>query len=103
VVGQIGRAVFSRDEGESMGVTLRKFDASKDIGGISRFLSESYEPMNRDGNWIQPMWDYSCFCRRMFRLATHAEECAFKGDQSLTGDNWRSRVEVLRRWSESLD
>ena len=44
-----------------MGVTLRKFDASKDIGGISRFLSESYEPMNRDGNWIQPMWDYSCF------------------------------------------
>lgn len=40
--------------------TRRRFNPSTDIDGISRFLQSFYQPLNRDGNWIQPIWDYSC-------------------------------------------
>lgn len=42
-------------------VTRRRFDPSRDIEHVSRFLQSCYKPLNQDGNWIQPIWDYSCF------------------------------------------
>jgi predicted N-acetyltransferase YhbS len=44
-----------------MTTTFRTLDRSKDIEGINSFLSDAYRPDNRDGNWLQPMWDYSCY------------------------------------------
>lgn len=37
----------------------RTLDPDTDIEGISRMLVEVHEPGNRDGNWLQPMWEWS--------------------------------------------
>ena len=42
-----------------MPTTLRPFDFDSDILRICDFLSSSYQPGNRDGNWIRPIWDWS--------------------------------------------
>lgn len=39
----------------------RTFDFPNDYESVARFLSDCYEPLNRDGNWIRPIWDWTCF------------------------------------------
>ena len=39
-------------------VTQRSFDPA-DFEEVCRFLRQCYKPENRDGNWIQPIWDYA--------------------------------------------
>ena len=41
-------------------VTQRSFDISSDFDDVSGFLRQCYKPLNRDGNWIQPIWEFSC-------------------------------------------
>jgi predicted N-acetyltransferase YhbS len=37
----------------------RQFDPRRDFEGVSRFLVGLYRPGNRDGNWLQPVWEYA--------------------------------------------
>lgn len=39
----------------------RTFDLENDYDAVCSFLTACYEPLNRDGNWIRPIWDCSCF------------------------------------------
>jgi len=41
-----------------MGVTRHHF-RREDSERISEFLIRHYEPQNRDGNWLQPAWEYA--------------------------------------------
>ncbi len=41
--------------------THRKFDPTHDFEKVNQFLRDCYEPQNADGNWIQPIWDYSYY------------------------------------------
>ena len=41
-----------------MSVILRKYDVSKDFKLVGDFLVENYRPDNRDGNFLQPAWEY---------------------------------------------
>lgn len=38
---------------------LRHCQGSADFAAISRFLTGLYRPGNRDGNWLQPVWEYA--------------------------------------------
>ena len=40
-----------------MGITLRPYKPA-DFGLVSDFLIAHYQPDNRDGNWLQPAWEY---------------------------------------------
>ena len=45
-----------------MQVTSRGFRGGADYGAVSEFLVGLYEPENRDGNWLQPIWQYAYTC-----------------------------------------
>lgn len=40
-----------------MSITLRQYGPA-DFGLISNFLIANHQPGNRDGNWLQPAWEY---------------------------------------------
>jgi predicted N-acetyltransferase YhbS len=42
-----------------MPVKLRACIGPADFPAISAFLYSLYQPDNRDGNWLQPMWEYA--------------------------------------------
>jgi len=39
-------------------ITARSYGYPQDFGPIGRFLVQRYLPDNRDGNWLQPAWEY---------------------------------------------
>lgn len=41
-----------------MGIIMRQYAGEDDYWKIDRFLIEHYQPDNRDGNWIEPAWEY---------------------------------------------
>jgi GNAT superfamily N-acetyltransferase len=41
-----------------MGIKYRKYNISTDFKLVSDFLIENYRPGNRDGNFLQPAWEY---------------------------------------------
>ncbi|MFC2069887.1 GNAT family N-acetyltransferase [Chloroflexota bacterium] len=43
---------------KNMSVTLRKYNVTEDYKSVSDFLIENYQPGNRDGNFLQPAWEY---------------------------------------------
>ncbi|MAE40891.1 MAG: hypothetical protein CML07_08250 [Psychrobacter sp.] len=52
-----------------MSVKYRSYNSGTDNKEIGDFLSESYQPGNHDGNWIRPIWDYSCLAADRAALA----------------------------------
>jgi len=40
-------------------MTVREFGGGADYEAVSEFLTGLYEPENRDGNWLQPIWEYA--------------------------------------------
>jgi GNAT superfamily N-acetyltransferase len=40
---------------------LRPYQYPEDYLAISRFLCSHYQPGNRDGNWLEPIWEYMHF------------------------------------------
>jgi len=40
-------------------MTLRAFRGGSDYEAVSEFLIGLYQPENRDGNWLQPVWEYA--------------------------------------------
>lgn len=40
-------------------MTVREFRGGSDYGAVSEFLVGLYRPGNRDGNWLQPIWEYA--------------------------------------------
>jgi predicted N-acetyltransferase YhbS len=43
-----------------MTIQLRKYNISTDFKAVGDFLIENYQPGNRDGNFLQPAWEYMC-------------------------------------------
>lgn len=41
-----------------MSVSFRTYQGPEDYQRISAFLIEHYQPSNRDGNWLEPAWEY---------------------------------------------
>jgi len=41
-----------------MSITFRNYHHPEDYQRISAFLIAHYQPSNRDGNWIEPEWEY---------------------------------------------
>jgi len=41
-----------------MAIKLRNYKAPDDFKKISDFLIKNYRPGNRDGNFLQPAWEY---------------------------------------------
>jgi len=41
-----------------MSVTFRNYDHPKDYKLVDEFLIAHHQPGNKDGNWIEPMWEY---------------------------------------------
>ena len=41
-----------------MSITLRHYQSPEDYWRIDDFLIRHYQPGNRDGNWIEPAWEY---------------------------------------------
>ena len=41
-----------------MSIKLREYDASNDFKLVGDFLIDNYQPNNRDGNFLQPAWEY---------------------------------------------
>ena len=41
-----------------MTISFRNYQPPDDYQRISAFLIEHYQPVNRDGNWIEPEWEY---------------------------------------------
>ena len=41
-----------------MAVTFRHYEVPQDYHNISKFLIENYQPGNKDGNWLEPAWEY---------------------------------------------
>jgi len=41
-----------------MVIKFRKYDVSNDFKLVGDFLIENYQPDNRDGNFLQPAWEY---------------------------------------------
>jgi GNAT superfamily N-acetyltransferase len=41
-----------------MSITLRQYQHPEDYQRIADFLTTHYQPGNRDGNWIEPAWEY---------------------------------------------
>ena len=44
-----------------MSITRRPYDRSADFDRVGQFLIRHYRPDNRDGNWLQPTWEYMHF------------------------------------------
>lgn len=44
-----------------MTIIQRSYKDTVDFDTVSRFLTQHYEPGNRDGNWFQPIWEYAVF------------------------------------------
>lgn len=42
-----------------MSITSRTYDPARDGEAISAFLTRHFQPHNRDGNWLQPVWEYA--------------------------------------------
>ncbi len=42
-----------------MAVRQRSFAGPADFAAVSDFLTQLYRPGNRDGNWLQPVWEYA--------------------------------------------
>jgi ribosomal protein S18 acetylase RimI-like enzyme len=41
-----------------MTIKIRSYDRQEDFDLISAFFVENYQTGNRDGNWLQPAWEY---------------------------------------------
>jgi GNAT superfamily N-acetyltransferase len=41
-----------------MTISMRNYEKTGDFQRISEFLIRHYQPGNRDGNWLQPTWEY---------------------------------------------
>ena len=41
-----------------MSITLRSYNPPKDFKLVGDFLIDHYQPGNKDGNWLQPTWEY---------------------------------------------
>ena len=41
-----------------MTVALRRYESPEDYETISKFLINNYQPGNKDGNWLEPAWEY---------------------------------------------
>jgi GNAT superfamily N-acetyltransferase len=41
-----------------MSITFRTYQTPDDFDHIGDFLVTNYQPRNRDGNWLQPTWEY---------------------------------------------
>ena len=41
-----------------MSITLRRYQRAMDFERVSDFLTAQHLPGNRDGNWLQPTWEY---------------------------------------------
>jgi GNAT superfamily N-acetyltransferase len=46
------------DKEKIMALLIRRYDRSEDYGKVSEFLIRHYQPLNRDGNWLEPIWEY---------------------------------------------
>ena len=44
-----------------MTTAQRNYDGAADFDAVSCFLIQHYLPNNRDGNWLQPVWEYALF------------------------------------------
>lgn len=44
-----------------MNITFRNYNHGKDYRRVDDFLIAHHEPANRDGNWIEPAWEYMHF------------------------------------------
>ena len=44
-----------------MSLTFRTYQSPEDYQSISAFLIANHQPGNRDGNWIEPAWEYMHF------------------------------------------
>lgn len=44
-----------------MTLTIRNYGRAGDFELVSRFLVRHYQPGTRDGNWLQPTWEYMNF------------------------------------------
>jgi GNAT superfamily N-acetyltransferase len=45
--------------GDVMSINYRQYNNPEDYNLIDNFLIEHYQPGNRDGNWIEPAWEYA--------------------------------------------
>lgn len=41
-----------------MSIKLRKYNVENDFKPVSDFLVDNYQPENRDGNFLEPAWEY---------------------------------------------
>lgn len=41
-----------------MGITCRQYRSTDDFKLVSDFLIANFQPGNKDGNWLQPAWEY---------------------------------------------
>jgi len=41
--------------------TFRNYQNPEDYSKVSAFLIEHYQPGNKDGNWLEPIWEYMNF------------------------------------------
>lgn len=41
-----------------MSITIRSYDHPEDFKLVGDFLIDHYQPGNKDGNWLQPTWEY---------------------------------------------
>ncbi|MBN1667566.1 MAG: GNAT family N-acetyltransferase, partial [Anaerolineales bacterium] len=44
-----------------MTITFRPYHHPPDYGRVRAFLIRQHQPGNRDGNWLEPMWEYMHF------------------------------------------
>ena len=42
-----------------MAVTRCRFAGGSDYAAVTEFLAGLYQPENRDGNWLWPIWEYA--------------------------------------------
>jgi len=42
-----------------MTIKRRSYAGAADFYTISDFLTRHHQPGNRDGNWLQPVWEYA--------------------------------------------
>jgi len=41
-----------------MSISFRRYQYIEDYQRVSAFLINHYQPGNRDGNWLEPAWEY---------------------------------------------
>ncbi len=46
-------------KGQPMTPKRRTYKSPTDFDTVSDFLTRHYQPGNRDGNWLQPVWEYA--------------------------------------------